>query len=305
MTAALLLVLLAAPADEALADLRELWPELTTPGRIKHLAGLKPHRTAAILTQAKAWLKDGEPLVRAHVFVVVANCATDPKLRRRAEAVLTGYLKAHMGERARKEKQEFAAVCRKHGRKLPPDDEIQAGKDWTDPYDEKRRKLPDDIKVEREHTRILLAAVEEARAKSLRPVLWRVFHEHHDPEVVVRVIALFGAWKEWNALVPMADLVRPQYFGREVGGGMVIGHKNYANMRLKWDAHKDRLWWSRPEYMPRIPRHVFQAVLETTGATVASSTQLDAWLLGNEEPLAKHGIKLSTAFRKRAQISQR
>ena len=121
----------------------------------------------------------------------------------------------------------------------------------------------------------------------------------------MRVIQLFGVWKDWHALVPLADLVRVQYFGREVGGGAVIGQKNYETMRLKWDVHKDRLWWSRPEYIPRIPRHVFKAVLNTTRAEVGSSTQLDAWLLEHETDLGKRGVKLSAAFRKRAQISQR
>ena len=305
IAAALLCALLAAPADDALAELQELWPELTAPGRVKHLDKLARHRSTAILAQAQRWLRDEDPRVRAAVVRVIASGATDPQLRRRAEGMIAAYLKSHMSARAKREQREFRDVCREHGTELPPDNEIAAGRDWTDPYNEHRRKLTPEIALEREHMRAILAAIEEARAKELRPMILRVFHEHHDPDVVVRVIELFGAWKDWHALVPMADLLRIQYFGREVGGGVVIGKKNYETLRLKWDVHKDRLWWSRPEYVPRIPRHVFKAVLDTTGAEVNSSTSFDAWLLEHEDDLGKHGVKLSAAFRKRVQISQR
>jgi hypothetical protein len=103
----------------------------------------------------------------------------------------------------------------------------------------------------------------------------------------------------------MADLLRIQQEGRTTGGGDVIGRERFAELRLKWDVHKDRLWWSRPEYVPRIRRPVYAAAKAITGAQVSSARELDAWLLENGAALAKHGVKLSANFRARARGTQR
>ena len=183
---------------------------------------------------------------------------------------MSKWVVAHLSQRARKERDEFEAVCRKHGRKLPPDHEIAAGRDWTDPYDEDRRELPADIRAERALMRGVIAALEAARSDAHYAALVRIFGEHHDPEVLGRVVECFAKWKEWRALPLMADFVRIQQWGRGVGGSDVIGRKQWNEMRLKWDVHKDRLWWSRPEYAPRLIKPICAAASATTGAEVTS-----------------------------------
>jgi hypothetical protein len=303
--AAGLLVLAAfASAQDALRETRREWSGLDRPGKIDALLRLGMQPSAAVLKQCGAWLEDKDPLVRAQVVRLVAHCIAFQDLRPAGERMLAAYLKSHLALRARLEKAEFERVCREHGRAPPADDEMTAGRDWEDPYDEKRRPLPVEIKEERAHMREVIAAIEEARAPSLRPLLLRVFEEHHDPEVVVRTVRCFAAWNEWQALAPMADLWRIQRYGRELGGRDVIGRERYEDMRLRWDVHKDRLWWSRPEYVPRVSRPIAEAASAITGASLETCRELDAWLLSHGETLREHGVKLSKAFLRRARTSQ-
>ena len=103
----------------------------------------------------------------------------------------------------------------------------------------------------------------------------------------------------------MADLARIQRYGREIGGSHVIGERRWTEMRLKWDVYKDMLWWSRPEYVPRVVRPICEAASTITGAKLATVKEFDAWLLANADTLKEHGVTLSAAFRHRASVSQR
>lgn len=307
---ALLLPLLLAPAlfagDDELADLKQIWPDLGRDSKVRRLMRLGMRRSPDILAQCEVWLKrEKDPVVRGQVARVVAAQTSDDKLRSRAERVLAAYVKSQLAERQRREDGEFADIHGKHREAVPPGNVMKAGADWEDPYDERRRKLPTEIREERLHMREVIAGIESTRSKALRPALMAIFEQHHDPEVLVRVIQCFGAWRDWKALVPMADLCRIQQFGREIGGGDVIGTRRYEKMRLKWDVYKDLLWWSRPEYVPRIIRHVGEAASTVTGARIRSARELDTWLLANEAKLRKRGVVLSAAFKARARISQR
>ena len=294
-----------APAAEPLQEVRRQWSKLDRAGKLDGLLRLGAAPSRPGLAQCRTWLKDEDPVVRAHVVrLVAAHCAVQG-CRVSAEGLIAEYVKGQLAARARRERKEFEQVCREHGRTAPPGDQIAAGKDWTDPYDEKRRRLPGDIKAERVHMREVIAAVEGVKSPELYPILRSVFDQHHDPEVVVRAVRAFQATREWRALPAMADLARIQRYGREMGGAMVIGKRKYETLRLKWDVHKDRLWWSRPEYVPRAIDPVCEAASAVTGARITTVTELDAWLLANEAALSKHGVKLSAAFKKRAAATQR
>ena len=108
-----------------------------------------------------------------------------------------------------------------------------------------------------------------------------------------------------RALPAVADLARIQRYGRDVGGSHVIGEREWRTLRLKWDVHKDRLWWSRPEYMPRVVAPACAAATKITGAEITEVAELDGWLLTHPTELAEHGVKLTDAFKKRAAITQR
>jgi len=295
---------LADPAEDALKELKQAWPSLDAAGRAKGVEALEPYRTPAILAQCKVWIGDKEPAVRAAVVRIVAVYCSDTKLRPPAIGILVAYLDGLLDLRQRREAEEFAAVLKEFGRKIPPDNQMAAGADWEDPYDPKRRPLPPEIVAERAHLRAILAALLEVRAKELRPALMRLFREHHDPEVLASAIACLAAWRMWEALPEIADLARVQSQGRAVGGGDVIGREKYETMRLKWDVHKDRLWWSRPEYLPRLSRALVEAGGAIAGTTLESVRELDAWLLSHEAELAAHGVKLTAEFRARARSTQ-
>ncbi|MGH7162821.1 MAG: hypothetical protein ACREID_04995, partial [Planctomycetota bacterium] len=280
------------------------WASLDAAGRVEALRALEAARSAAVVAQCRAWLQEKELPIRSGVVRVLASCATDPELRPQAEAAMGQYLRDRLDWRARREKEEFEAVVRDFGRKLPPDDVMAAGRGWQDPYDARRRTLPPEILEEREHLRAVVAAIEDVRAASLRPLLLRLFREHHDPEVLVAVVACFKAWQEWSALPDMADLARIQSEGRRIGGRDVIGAEAYDTLRLKWDVHKDRLWWSRPEYVPRLLNPILDAASATSGAALRSCRELDAWLLAHEADLKARGVKLDDDFKARAASTQ-
>jgi len=258
-----------------------------------------------MVSQLASWLPDKEPRVRAALVRALLRCSKQPPLEASSVAAVDAYLGRWLKARADAEKSEFREVVRKFGKDLPPDDRIAAGRDWEDPWDETRRKLPAEAKAERAHALALVDAIERAEAKGLAPSLLRAFREHHDPEVLCRLARCFGAWKEWGALLEMADLARIQAEGRGVAGSAVVGEEAWSTMRLKWDVHKDRLWWSRPEYVPRVSRPVFEAATAIVGSPVASARELDRWILDHEKELAERGIRLDAAYRRRASETQR
>jgi hypothetical protein len=305
---ALVLVLAHAPGaaeEDLLRETRQRWGGLARAGKLDALLRLCAQPSRAVLAQCRTWVQDPDPVVSAQVIRLVARHHALVACRASAGALLEAHVKRHLAARARREQREFEAVCRKHGRRIPPTSRMAAGPGWTDPYDEQRRALPTGIKAERAHVREVVAALESTKAPELFPALAQVFREHHDPEVLVRTVRAFGALKEWRALPAMADLARIQRLGREMGGAMVIGKTEYETLRLKWDLHKDRLWWSRPEYVPRTIEPICAAASAITGKKIATVVELDAWLLANQAALKARGVKLSAEFRKRAQSTQR
>lgn len=305
---ALVLALAHAPgvAEENLLEkTRQRWGSLARAGKLDALLRLSAQPSRAVLVQCRTWGQDPDPVVVAQVVRLVARHYARKDCRAAARKFLEAHVQQHLAARARREQQEFEAVCREHGRQIPPTSRMTAGSGWTDPYDEGRRTLPTEIKAERAHVREVVAALEGTQAPELFPVLAKIFREHHDPEVLVRTIRAFQAGKEWRALPAMADLARIQRFGREMGGALVIGKTEYETLRLKWDLHKDRLWWSRPEYVPRTVAPICEAASTITGARIATVVELDAWLLANERLLKARGVRLTAGFRKRAQSTQR
>jgi len=305
---ALVLVLaqaLGAAEEDLLQQARQDWGDLDRAGKLDRLLRLSAQPSRAVLAQCRTWVKDPDPIVAGQVVRLVARHHTLAACRASARALLESHVERHLAARARHETREFEAVCREHGRRIPPTSKMAAGAGWTDPYDEQRRTLPAGIKAERAHVREVVAALERARAPELFPALAQIFRQHHDPEVLVRTVRAFQALKEWRALPAMADLARIQRFGREMGGAMVTGKTEYETRRLKWDLHKDRLWWSRPEYVPRIVEPVCEAASAITGARIATAVELDAWLLANQALLKARGVALGAAFKKRAQSTQR
>ena len=303
-TAALLLVAGLARADDKAAALKDRWPKLDRDAKVSGLMLLGDARSANLLRYCDRWLKDKDPVVRGHVLRVVAGQAADPQLARKAEQIIARYVSGQLARRQKREDREFKDLHRRLKKKIPPPDQMTAGPKWTDPYDEKRRKLPNEIREERLHMRLVVAAIRSARAPSLRRTLLQILDEHHDPEVVLAVVECFGAWKDFKALVAMADLLRIQQKGREMGGSDVIGEKRWDELRLKWDVYKDDLWWSRPEYVPRAIRPICKAASEITGANITSARSLDGWLLDHPALLKQRGVVLSTAFVRRAQTTQ-
>jgi hypothetical protein len=296
----------AGEANEAtFQQLKRNWRTFSADRRIEELAKLETLQTGVLVRKCKTWLDDKNIRVRTAVVRVVARCATDSKLRVASEKIVSDYLTRHLGDRAKREKSEFAKTCKKYGRRIPSDTEMAAGADWKDPYDDQRGQLPGEILAERIHMRELIASVEQARMRALRPLLMRVFATHHDPEVLVRLVKLFDAWREWRALPAMADLARIQQFGRQVGGKDVVGAKLYETRRLKWDVHKDRLWWSRPEFVPRVSRPITQAASTITGAEIRTARELDGWLLSHESELKTKRVTLTGSFKARARATQR
>jgi len=294
----------AADSDDALKGLDKRWKKLTGDEKIEELGALQNVRGPKLVTYCKRWIADPNVRVRTAVVQVLAHAATDNDLRADAEKVLALYLDKHLDWRADEEQREFKRVCKKHGRTIPPDSEMQAGPNWQDPWDEDKRTLPGMILDERRHMMGVLASIQEARCRSLRKQLQRLFREHHDPEVLVRAVKLFGAWKEYRLLPDMADLARIQVEGRMIGG-TDAGNKGYENQRLKWDVHKDRLWWSRPEYVTRVTYPTAEAASKITGAEIRFVRDLDKWILANQSMLRKKGVPITSAFRRRAATTQK
>lgn len=292
----------AAPAGEAVGELAARWNSLDPAARAKALDALLP--SPALLARCRAWIADGDAEVRLAVVRALLRCVPDPALRAKAAAAVAEYVERRLDLRAAREKKEFAEVLREHGRKIPPDSETAAGSDWQDPYDPDRRKPPVEFLAERAHMRGVLLAMKGADAKELRPPVLRLFREHHDPEVLRAALDCLGAWRAHEALLDIADLARVQKQGREVGGADVVGREAYETMRLKWDVHKDRLWWSRPEYAPRLSLPLLEAASAIVGAPLESIRDLDAWILANEAALAAKGVRVSAEFRARARSTQ-
>ncbi len=283
---------------DALADAKKQWGGLDRDGKIvllMRLAALAPE-APSLPDLCATWLKDDDPLVRGHVARLLATCGP------RAETPLAAYVATHLKERARREQREFDEVCRVHGRKLPAPGAMQAGAKWKDPWDEAVRPLPAEVREERAHMFEVIHALASVGGDA---ALERIFAEHHDPEVLLRVIDVWKARRCWAALPAMADLARIQQFGRAMGGGAVIGEELFTMLQLKWDVHKDRLWWSRPEYVPRASRPIADAASEITGGMIRTARELDGWLLANEKTLAERGVRLAPEFRARAAETQR
>ncbi len=292
-------------ADVDLAELRKGWPKFDRVKKLRTLMRLRIERSPKTLVQCESWLgKESDFVVCGHLLRVIASHISQSGTRTRAESAVSAYVRKHLAGRRRREAKEFSALHRKLRKKVPPDNVMTAGANWKDPYDV-NRKLPADILAERLHMREVIAAIEGSRSPGLRPSLRAIFREHHDPAVLVRVVEAFELWQDWAALTEMADLVRIQQHGRELGGGAVIGNKRYDTLKLKWDAYKDQLWWSRPEYVPRVTRPICKAASKITGVNLRSATEIDAWLLKHGDALRKHGVVLSRAFRERARVSQR
>lgn len=301
---ALLLAATFCSADVDLDGLRKGWPNFDRDQKIRALMRLATERSPEILVQYERWLKDRDLVVRGQLLRLIAGHTADHGTQQRAERVISTYLRARLVQRRSREAKEFSALHRKLRKAVPPDNTMTAGVNWKDPYDV-NRKLPTDILAERLHMREVIAAIEGSRSRGLRQSLQAIFREHHDPAVLVRVVEAFELWQDWAALAEMADLVRIQQHGRELGGGAVIGGKRYDTLKLKWDAYKDQLWWSRPEYVPRVIRPICKAASKITGVNLRSATEIDAWLLKHGDELRKHGVVLSRAFRERARVSQR
>ncbi len=294
----------AKPKDVALTAAKKEWTQATPSRRVVLVKSLGAQLGSARLEQFARWLREPNALLQAELLDAIVGHALDVKLRPRVEQIMTKFLAAHLKARQKREDKEFAQVCRKHGRRYA-EGKMAAGSDWTDPYDEKKRTLPDDIKNERLFMKRALFAIEKAAMPSLRRTILDIFHQHHDPDVLVACLATMGRLKVWGALPDMADLLRPLEYGREMQGAPTMGARSYDTMRLKWDVHKDRLWWSRPEYVLRTRHPIFDAFRAITGQDLRSSSLIDKWLLNNEETLRKNGVKLTSAFRARTRRSQR
>lgn len=291
-----------APAGDTVGELAACWGSLDPAARAKALDALPP--SPALLARCRAWIADEDAEVRLAVVRALLRCVPDPPLRAKAATAVAAYVERRLELRAAREKKEFADVLREHGRKVPPDSEMAAGAEWQDPYDPERRKPPAEILAERAHMRGVLLAMKGADAKELRRPVLRLFREHHDPEVLRAALDCFAAWRAHEALLDVADLARVQKQGREVAGADVVGREAYETTRLKWDVHKDRLWWSRPEYVPRLSGPMLEAASAIVGAPLGSIRELDAWILANEAALAAKGVRVSAEFRARARSTQ-
>ena len=302
--AALLLTAALAHAGDKVAALKESWPGLDRDSKVRGLMLLGDARSANLLRLSDRWLRDKDPVVRGHLLRVVARHTADPRLAKEAGQTIARYVAGELARRKKREDREFKEIRRTLKRKIPPPDQTTAGPGWADPYDEQRRRLPKEIREERLHMRLVVAAIEGTRAPALAKTLLAILDEHHDPEVVVRVVECFSAWKDFKALVPLADLLRIQQMGREVGGSDIIGRQRWNELRLKWDVYKDDLWWSRPEYLPRVVRPICKAASAITGAEITSARALDGWMLDHPALLKQGGVVLSNAFVKRARTTQ-
>lgn len=289
-----------ARAGDALDEVRAAWPKLDRDGKVAALMRLSGQPSPRVLRQCALWAADDDLLVRGQVIRLAALHFEVPACRAGTRDFLAAQTKAYLDARRLKEEREFDEVCRKYGRAIPPADQMTAGRDWQDPWDEERRELPAEVRQERQFANELVDALAALPAVDAFPSLQRLFVEHHDPEVLVRVVGAFGALGDWRALPDLADLARIQRYGREIGGSVVIGQKAWDTMRLKWDVHKDRLWWSRPEYVPRVVAPALAAAERLTGTRFRDVAALDAWLLAHEELLRGHGVKLTPEFRARA-----
>jgi hypothetical protein len=292
----------AALAGDPAAELAGRWSALDPEARAKALDALMP--SPSLVARCGAWIADADAEVRLAVVRALLRCVPDRTLRGKAVAAVNAYMEERLDLRAAREREEFAKVLRDYGRKIPPDSEMAAGADWQDPYDPERRKPPPEILAERTHMRGALLALKGVDAKELRVPVLRLFREHHDPEVLRAALDCFAAWRAHEALLDIADLARIQKQGREVGGADVVGREAYETTRLKWDVHKDRLWWSRPEYVPRLYRPLLEAASAIAGSPFSSVRDLDAWILANERALAAKGVRVSAEFRARARTTQ-
>jgi len=309
-TAALVLLgLLAAGAAaedsaELLAALRVQWKSQSTEHKLTELEKLELVADGAVLEQSLLWLKGADPAVAGGLIRLIGACARRDRLRPQAEKAVRDYLARHLTQRQKKEDREFKQILRKHGSKLPPGNRMAAGPDWRDPYDERKRQIPKEILEERALLKIIAAVVVREKLCGALAQLGRAFQEHHDPQVLVYLAEAFGSLQEWRALPDMADVLRIQFHGRMVSGGAVIGADSWRKMRLKWDVHKDRVWWSRPEYVMRVRRPILEAFRKMTGQEVLSAREVDRWLLTHEAELQRHGVKLDGAFKARARASR-
>ncbi len=289
---------------ELLAALRAQWKSGSVEHKLTELEKLELVADAAALEQSLLWLKNADPAVAGGLIRLIGACARREKLRPQAEKAVRDYLALHLTQRQKREDKEFKAVRRKYGSTLPPRKGMTAGPDWQDPYDERKRQIPKEILAERALMKTIAAVVARDKLRAALPQLGRAFQEHHDPQVLVYLAEAFGSLQEWRALPDMADVLRIQFHGRMIGGGAVIGAESWSKMRLKWDVHKDRLWWSRPEYVMRVRRPIFEAFRKMTGKEVLSAREVDRWLLAHEAELQRHGVKLDGAFKARARTSQ-
>ncbi|MHC4956981.1 MAG: hypothetical protein ACYTGN_01300 [Planctomycetota bacterium] len=309
MIRAALIVALLAPGlcagDETFEILEERWPAYSPGQKAAAVRRWAKKPSAGLLAAVERWLAaEKDPVAQGALVTALLEHNTSKPWRARVKRALERHMRARLKARAKRERDEFNALHRKLKRKLPPDTEIAAGRNWTDPYDETVRKPTPEILAERASMVEIVTAIEASNDRALLPVLLSVLAEHHDPAVLARIVAAFGARKDWKALLPMTDLARIQVVGREVGGSHVIGETRWNTMRLKWDVYKDQLWWSRPEYVPRVVRPTLQAANAITGAKVGSIRELDAWILANAALLKKHDVVVSDAFRHRASRSQ-
>jgi hypothetical protein len=307
LAVALLAAALGAQDDGAAFEVvKERWPSWSGPQRAAVARRWAKKPSAELLAMVEKWLKaEKDPVAQGALATALLEHNTSKPWRARVKRALEHHVRARLKARAKRERDEFNALHGRLKRKIPPDTEMAAGRNWTDPYDESRRKPTPEINAERASMREIVAAIEKSNDRALLPVLLAVFSEHHDPEVLVRIVEAFGKRRDWKALLPLTDLARIQVVGREVGGSHVIGEKRWNTMRLKWDVYKDELWWSRPEYVPRVVRPALQAANAITGAEIGSVAGLDAWILANAKQLRKHGVVVSDAFRHRASRSQR
>ena len=306
---AILIVGLPARADgDDLAALKKRWPQLDRAGRVDACTRLLGRADDKVLRVCEDLLaREDDPVVEGElVRVIAAHGAAVPALRARAARAIVRRADACLDARAKTERAEFEAVCREHGRSIPPGGAQGEGRDWIDPWDEERRTLPEEARHERLRARGLVEALRVIGKPDAAAPLLRFLDEHHDPEVVVATVRALGELHVWGALPALADLVRVQEQGRALGGADVIGQEPYETLRLKWDVHKERLWWSRPEYLPRARLPILEEAGRIVGRDAFRDARgLDRWLLANEELLARRGVELSAAFKSRAAASAR
>jgi len=290
-----------APMDP-IAKIDRDWRGMDRGAKLEALTRLGAIRSQKLLRLCERWLEDKDPVVVGQVVRLVGSFTDDGRTIKRVEAVLVAHARRHLDVLGKRAAKEFKRIASKYRRKVPPGDQMAAGAGWQDPYDERRRPLPPDVRAERAQMRELIRALQRIHTPPVVEVMLRIFESHPDPEVLKEAVECFEAWKEWRALEPMADLLRIQEEGRMMGGADVIGAKRYATLRLKWDVYKDLLWWSRPEYVPRLKRPIRTAVTTILGpeAPIRTSADLDAYLLAHEAELRAHGAPLSPAFKQRA-----